>query len=280
MLDFRILGPFEVVEHGTSVPLGSPRQRALLAILLLHRGEQISTDRLIDLLWGERPPPTATKIVQGYVSHLCKILGEDTLITRGAGYGLVVEPEQIDAERFMRLVAEGRDALAACDAPAARERLAAALAMWRGEPLADFSYERFAEGEVARLGEWRLAALEGRIESDLSLGGLPSTRAVSDVTAGRADYAVDGEITPGQAPTPSRRLSHNRSEIEQCACICTAQSSCWPCSPERSLWRCTELRPGRAHASRSALSRRPGRAEQSRSGRGNHGHRDHRGCDP
>jgi YVTN family beta-propeller protein len=169
VLDFRILGPFEVTEDGEPLPLGSPRQRALLLVLLLHRGEPVSTDRLIDELWGEQPPPTATKIVHGYVSHLRKVLGDGALVTRGGGYLLVAAAEQVDAERFTAMVGEGREAMSAGDAAGARELLAASLSLWRGDALADFSYEPFAEGEIARLEEARLAAREDRIEADLSL---------------------------------------------------------------------------------------------------------------
>jgi DNA-binding SARP family transcriptional activator len=170
MLEFRVLGPLEVVEHGQPLALGGPKQRALLAILVLRRGDVVSADRLIDLLWGERPPATAAKTLQGYVSHLRKALGDGVLLTRSGGYLLAAKPEQVDAERFEAAVADARDALAVGDAARARELLVSALALWRGEPLADLAYERFAGGEVARLEEARLAALEDRIEADLALG--------------------------------------------------------------------------------------------------------------
>ena len=170
MLDFRILGPFEVTENDETLALGSPRQRALLAILLLHRGELVASDRLIDALWGERPPPSATKILQGYISHLRKVLGEQRLTTRGGGYALIAEPEQVDAERFAKLASEGRELLGAGDPSGAREALDQALSLWRGDALADFVYEPFAEAEVARLTEARLGAEEDRIDADLALG--------------------------------------------------------------------------------------------------------------
>jgi YVTN family beta-propeller protein len=170
MLEFRVLGPLEVVEHGQPVALGGPRQRALLAILVLRRGDVVSADRLIDLLWAERPPATAAKTLQGYVSHLRKALGHGVLLTRSGGYLLAATPEQVDAEQFEARVRDARDALAVGDAGRARELLVSALALWRGEPLADLAYERFAGGEVARLEEARLAALEDRIEADLALG--------------------------------------------------------------------------------------------------------------
>ena len=123
MLEFRILGPFEVVDQQRPVALGGPRQRALLAILLLRRGQVVSSDRLIDQLWGERPPASAAKILQGYVSHLRKALGNELLLTRGGGYLLVAAPGQIDAERFNVLVGDARPALADGDAAGARALL-------------------------------------------------------------------------------------------------------------------------------------------------------------
>ena len=113
MMDFRILGSLEVLDGGRQVPLGGTKQRAVLAILLLHRGEVVSVDRLVDELWGERPPDTATKTVQVYVSRLRKALGEGVLVTRGGGYVPELDAEQLDAGRFERLAREGRDALAA-----------------------------------------------------------------------------------------------------------------------------------------------------------------------
>ena len=170
MLDFRILGPFEVVEGDHHLALGGPRQRALLALLVLRRGELVSSDRLIDELWSGRQPPTAAKIVQGYVSHLRKALGEGVLVTRAGGYQLNATPEQVDAERFGRAVAEARRALSDGDARVARGLFGTALAMWRGEALADMAYEPFAQDEISRLEGERLDALEDRVEADLSLG--------------------------------------------------------------------------------------------------------------
>jgi YVTN family beta-propeller protein len=170
MIDFRILGPLEVQENGRLAPLGGTKQRALLAILLLHRGEVVSVDRLIDELWGERPPGTATKTVQVYVSRLRKDLGQGVVLTRGHGYVLDVEPEQLDAARFERLISEGRDALRGGEPGRASELLREALGLWRGPPLGELAYEPFAQSHIARLEELRLVALEHRIEADLALG--------------------------------------------------------------------------------------------------------------
>jgi YVTN family beta-propeller protein len=170
VLEFRILGPLEVVDQDRPVGLGGPRQRALLALLLLRRAEVVSSDRLIDQLWGERPPATAAKTLQGYVSRLRKALGEGVLLTRGGGYLLDATAEQVDAERFEAMAMEGRAALADDDAARAREVLDGALSLWRGEALADLAYEPFAQGVVARLEEARVGALEDRIDADLMLG--------------------------------------------------------------------------------------------------------------
>jgi YVTN family beta-propeller protein len=170
VLEFRILGPLEVVDQERPLGLGGPRQRALLAILLLHRGEVVSSDRLIDELWGERPPATAAKTLQGYVSHLRKALADGVLVTRGGGYMLDATADQVDAERFEAMVGEARRALADDDVPRARELLDGALSLWRGEALADLAYEPFAQGEAARLEEARVGALEDRIDADLMLG--------------------------------------------------------------------------------------------------------------
>jgi DNA-binding SARP family transcriptional activator/streptogramin lyase len=170
VLEFRILGPFEVVADDRSVPLGGNKQRALLAVLLLHRGEVVSSDRLIDELWGERAPATATKTLQVYVSNLRKVLGDGLLTTRGRGYEFAPAADQVDCDRFQRLAREGQDALQRGDPRAARVRLHDALELWRGPPLSDFSYEQFAQAEIARLEEVRRAVVEDRIEADLALG--------------------------------------------------------------------------------------------------------------
>jgi DNA-binding SARP family transcriptional activator/ABC-type branched-subunit amino acid transport system substrate-binding protein/DNA-binding beta-propeller fold protein YncE len=174
-VDFRILGPLEVREGEREVPLGRGKQRALLALLLLHRDEAISTDRIADELWGERPPPTAAKIVQNHVLQLRRALEDGSaagadLVTRGRGYMLRVERGKLDLDTFQHLVEAGERALGAGEAAQAAEVLREALALWRGPPLADFAYEPFAQAAIARLEELRLAALERRIEADLALG--------------------------------------------------------------------------------------------------------------
>ena len=169
-MEFRILGPFEVAQEGRVLPAAAHKPRAVLALLLLHRGEALSLERLADALWGERPPASAAKGLQVYVSQLRKLLGDSVLETRGRGYALLVEPGQIDAVRFERMLQQGIDQLAHGHAREAAATLTQALALWRGPALADFTYEPWAQGEIARLEDLRLAALEERIEADLALG--------------------------------------------------------------------------------------------------------------
>jgi YVTN family beta-propeller protein len=170
MIEFRVLGSLEVVDDDHSVALGGPRQRALLAALLLHRRQPVSSDRLIDELWGERAPPTARKIVQGYVSSLRKELGDGIVVSSGHGYLLEVEPDQTDVDRFESLAADGQRALAHDDPGRAADLLREALGLWRGPALAEFAYEPFAQSEIGRLEELRLAALGDRIDAELALG--------------------------------------------------------------------------------------------------------------
>jgi predicted ATPase/DNA-binding SARP family transcriptional activator/peroxiredoxin len=167
---FRILGPLEVVMDEVPRPLGGVKQRSVLAILILHRGEVVSGERLVDELWCERPPVSALKTLQGYVSRLRKTLGAAVLQTHGHGYVLSLPPGELDLDQFERLAGEGSAALSAGDATTARERLGEALSLWRGPPLSDFAYEPFAQSEIARLEEARVACLEERIDADMSLG--------------------------------------------------------------------------------------------------------------
>jgi DNA-binding SARP family transcriptional activator/ABC-type branched-subunit amino acid transport system substrate-binding protein len=176
-MDFRILGPLEVLNEGRAITLGGSRQRALLALLLLHRNETLSTDRLIDELWGERPPTNAAKTVQVQISRLRKALAAEAgngsagvVVTRGRGYELRLDPDRLDAHCFERLVAEGRSELAGGHPRRAVSALEGALSLWRGQPLAELAYEPFAQREVARLDDLRVAALEQLIEAKLALG--------------------------------------------------------------------------------------------------------------
>jgi DNA-binding SARP family transcriptional activator/tetratricopeptide (TPR) repeat protein len=171
-VEFRILGPLEVLDNGRPVALPGGRGRALLALLILYVGEVISADRLIDELWGESPPPTATTALQGLVSTLRKRLaragGEAGTVLRTVppGYVLATDPTGVDANLFRRLVEEASGAAAA----ERSARLRRALSLWRGPALAEFTYQPFAQREITTLEELRLAAVEERVEADLTLG--------------------------------------------------------------------------------------------------------------
>ena len=177
-MDFRILGPLEVLDEGRPIALGGSKQRALLALLLVHANETLSTDRLIDELWGEHPPAKAAKTVQMQLSRLRKALAGEAgsgsagvVVTRERGYELVLDPERLDAHRFERLVAEGRSELAADRPERAVAALEGALSLWRGAPLAELAYEPFAQREIARLDDLRVDRPGALIEAKLALGG-------------------------------------------------------------------------------------------------------------
>jgi DNA-binding SARP family transcriptional activator len=174
VLEFRVLGPLEVMRGGRLVEIGGGRKRALLAALLLHANEVVSSDRLIDEVWGERAPATAPKILQGYVSQLRKVLSDEdggsVLVTKPPGYVLRLEPGQLDVEHFLALLGKGRAALADGEAGEAAMVLREALELWRGPPLTDFAFDSFATEEIARLEELRLSAVEERVDADLALG--------------------------------------------------------------------------------------------------------------
>src|SRR5256886_520908 len=167
VMDFRILGPLEVWDRGRLLELRRPKQRALLAALLLRAGQAVSVDQLLDDLWGERPPPTAKGSLQNAVSALRKLLGNTVLRTQSPGYLLDVEREAVDLFRFECLLEEARDATSAEERI---ESLRAALALWRGPPLADLAFEPFVLLEAPHLEDLRISAREELIEARLALG--------------------------------------------------------------------------------------------------------------
>jgi YVTN family beta-propeller protein len=174
-LEFRLLGPLQVRgEDGAAIDLGGRQQRVLVAVLLLHANEVVSVDHLIEALWTERPPASAVKSLQVQISRLRRALeagtGEQRLRTHGNGYLLVVRPDELDVDVFRRLYQEGGRRLANGDPKGAERTLSEALERWRGEPLADFAYDDFAQAEIARLAELRLGAHEERFEAELALG--------------------------------------------------------------------------------------------------------------
>jgi DNA-binding SARP family transcriptional activator len=165
-MEFRILGPLEVRDRGRPIELPRRKPRAVLAILLLRRGETVSIDVLVDGVWGEDPPRTARAALHNYVAQLRRALGPGLVLSRAGSYLLDVASEQIDVGRFERLTAEGR----AASGEERVEKLREALQLWRGPPLADFAFEPFAATEASRLEELRTAALEELIDAKLSLG--------------------------------------------------------------------------------------------------------------
>jgi DNA-binding SARP family transcriptional activator/streptogramin lyase len=169
-VEFRILGPLELIGGADGAPVEAPKLRALLGVLLLHPNEVVSNERLIDELWGERPPATAGKIVHTYVSQLRRVLGADAIVTRPPGYLLHVESGELDAERFHALVAEASDLAARGDNLRARGLYQEALALWRGPPLSGVMFESFARNEVAQLDEERLSAVSDLVDCELALG--------------------------------------------------------------------------------------------------------------
>ena len=169
-MQFRVLGPLEVLDDGRVIDLGAPRQRALFAVLLLHANEVVSTDRVAEALWPDGSPKTAAKVIQVYVSALRKALGSsrDALETRGPGYMLHVGSGELDLHEFERLLASAR-----AEEPAARAAtLREALSLWRGEPLADFEYDSFVSrrprGSVS-FADWRSRAGSRRSSSSAAV---------------------------------------------------------------------------------------------------------------
>ncbi len=175
-MDFRLLGPFEVVDDGVVLSLGGRRQRAVLALLTIHAREVLSVDRIVEEIWAGSPPSSATRTLHAYVSRLRGVLrnssdaAEEILVSRAPGYVLSVDESQVDSLRFENLLQEGAKQLAAGNPAQAHRAVSQALSTWRGMALADFAYEPFAARESERLMERRVEAVELRIDADLSLG--------------------------------------------------------------------------------------------------------------
>ena len=200
-LQFRMLGPLEAWRGDMPLRLGGERQRALLALLLVHANELVRTEQLVDQLLGEAVSDSALNTARVAVSRLRRVLengdADGVLLTRPGGYLLKAGPEQLDAARFERLQSEGRGLLGAGDAAPAAARLREALALWRGPVLADLALLEFVQPEIRRLEELRLLALMERIDADLVLGagseligeleGLVASRPVAGTAARAAD---------------------------------------------------------------------------------------------
>ena len=165
-VEFRILGPLEVVADGRPLALGGQRQRALLSALLLRANEVVAADVLVDALWGEEPPREATNALQYHVSQLRKTIASDTIVTQDPGYVIRIAPNELDLFVFERLVDDAQSAAPEIAARLLRD----ALQLWRGAPLADVAYAEWAQTEIVRLEELRVRALELRIDADLALG--------------------------------------------------------------------------------------------------------------
>ena len=168
-MDFRILGPLEVSDGGTLIPLGGRRQRTVLAVLLVNANQTVSTDRLIDDVWGDGPPETARRSLQAYVSRLRGLVGDETVTAVAPGYMLRIDPADCDWERFAEKVRQGRDTVNS-DPQRAAGLLREALGMWRGGPFADLADEACLQPAITRLKDQRLTAVEDRIEADLQSG--------------------------------------------------------------------------------------------------------------
>ena len=217
-MDFRLLGPLEAGADAAPLRLGGRKPRALLACLLLDANRTVSVEQLVDELWGDRPPETATKMVQIHVSQLRKVLPDGVLRTRPGGYVLALEPDELDLQRFERLRAEGRAALARADAATAAARLRAALDVWRGPALAEFS-EPFAQAQRMRLDELRLGCLEDRIEAELALGR-------------HADVVAELELQSARHPLRERLRAQLMLALYRCGRQAEALAS-------YQLYRCT-----------------------------------------
>lgn len=192
VVEFRILGPLEVVRDGRTLDLGRPRERAVLALLLLQPGAVVSTERIVDELWGEAPPPTARHAVQVHVSRLRKVLGPDVLLTRPPGYVLDLGDHDLDAVAFESLAVEGRAAVRSNDPRRAADLLRQALARWRGSVLQDLGDPDFVAASRARLDSARADAAEDLLEARLVLGE-------------HADVAREAERLVAEEPLRERR---------------------------------------------------------------------------
>jgi DNA-binding SARP family transcriptional activator len=188
MIEYRVLGPLEVVVDGRVIAIGGAKLRALLLIMLLRANESVPRDVLVHELWGDEPPDGAQHTLDVYVSRLRKSLDEangTALLTRPGAYCLRLTDDQLDAARFERLVEDGRAALARNEVDQAAATLRAALELWRGDALADLGEGTGPRAEAARLEELRLTAIEDRIEADLALGRTEQS-------------AADGRALPGR----------------------------------------------------------------------------------
>jgi DNA-binding SARP family transcriptional activator len=169
-VEYRVLGPLEAIVDGRSAELGAPRHRALLVLLLAQANTVVPVHRLIDEIWGDAPPASAANLVQGAVSHLRKVLGKDSIVTRGHGYAVQVEPDALDLHVFERRAQEGSIELERGDFEQAAATLAAAVDLWSGSALADLDGEPCVQSVARRLEDLRLLVTERRLEAELGRG--------------------------------------------------------------------------------------------------------------
>ncbi|MDQ4088827.1 MAG: winged helix-turn-helix domain-containing protein, partial [Actinomycetota bacterium] len=199
-LEVRVLGPIEVTNGAQPVDLGTRMHRAVLSLLVMGSGRVVSADRLVDCLWRDDPPATASKALQVYVSGLRKVLephrppGDPwhVLLTRPHGYALGLPSDAIDAARFEKLVAEAHSERDAGSIGRACELLDRGLELWRGSAYEDLAFEEFLQPEIARLHEVRAAAAEARVDAMLALGR-------------HSEAVADGEVMVAEEPLREQR---------------------------------------------------------------------------
>jgi DNA-binding SARP family transcriptional activator len=195
-LQFGILGPLEVRRHDVLIDLGPPKQRAVLAALLISSNQVVSLDRLIEMLWGKEVPARAHGSLQAYIHNLRKVLEPDRavrsqaqiLVTRPPGYVVQVEPDALDAAKFELLATEGHRLLTQAHPDSAKQRLTEAMAMWRGPALAEFAFEQFAQPEAARLEQVRAVVHEDLLEAELALGNHAAV--IGDITVAVGEHPL------------------------------------------------------------------------------------------
>ena len=180
-MEFRLLGPLEARSEARALPLGGPKQKSVLALLLLSPNRVVSKDTLIDAVWGEQPPKEVAAALQNAIFRLRQVLGEERIAWRAPGYVLYVDADDVDALQFERLL----DASEALEPPERAAALREGLALWRGAPLADLTFEAFAQPEIARLDELRLVAHERLFEAELDLGRHEAVLAEIEALAAR-----------------------------------------------------------------------------------------------
>ena len=218
-IEFRILGPLEVAVDGGLVTLPARQQRVLLSALLIDAGQVVSTDRLIDALWGETPPPTAKAALHNVVAELRRLLspGGEPLTTRPPGYVVTVEGGRFDLREFETALEQGRSALADGEYTVASQRTRDALALWRGEPLADVTYEAFAAPAIARLEEMRIVAMESRHRGRSRAGTARRADRRAARAGGRVTDARGGARTADAGALPVRPPAGSAGRVSRVA---------------------------------------------------------------